>query len=278
MLGARPLRYAPPIVILSVCAANRTSAPCAAQKERKKRRKRLCAMCVWISEKGPLFQCEAGMHILCEVCVRRLDECPACRKPLPLPARRARAVESVVAVRLTQYCPHCGVASTPEAEHECPKVKQRLLKRIFGDREEFYRGIQGEEVLDSTERRSKRRRRALEQEVYDDRVLEYAGEEDAEILVAEVRGAASRPAEEWRDSRGRTRLRGHVVRWVGQEDFEVEQMGKREIYVGGSLRRRVNTAEGISDDFEEGRLVATTFSGASCGRRAVLPIRVRTGV
>ena len=41
-----------------------------------------CPVCFETPKAGPLFQCQNG-HILCSVCIDKVQECPQCRAKLP---------------------------------------------------------------------------------------------------------------------------------------------------------------------------------------------------
>ena len=46
------------------------------------RRSLECPVCLETPKAGPLYQCENG-HILCSVCIEKVQECPQCRAKLP---------------------------------------------------------------------------------------------------------------------------------------------------------------------------------------------------
>ena len=41
-----------------------------------------CPVCFETPKAGPLYQCQNG-HILCSVCIDKVQECPQCRVNLP---------------------------------------------------------------------------------------------------------------------------------------------------------------------------------------------------
>jgi hypothetical protein len=114
-----------------------------------------CQVCLH-SPLGAIFQCQNG-HFVCAACAdklaaKKVRACPSCRVLLPVKAKRVRSYLAEEVIRSAcMTCSSCKVEMSREEHdgHQC--LAERRISTRFGNREEHYEGLAGQERLSRTE-------------------------------------------------------------------------------------------------------------------------------